>query len=288
MVSTIKVLSSVFKLRIGVFCALAAIAGALVTKGAVVAPGPVAAVAMAVLFSAAAAGAFNHYWERDLDHHMVRTRNRPFVTGKFKSSPVWPLGLLALLIVSVALAAVEANALAALFVFLGAFFYGVVYTVWLKRRTAWNIVIGGLAGSFAVLAGAAAAAPSLSPEALILSLVLFLWTPPHFWSLATALKDDYAAAGVPMLPVIMDATGTNRIILANTVALVASSLLPGLFGAGWLYMSAATLGGGWFLYKSVALVRNPGRPAAMSNFFASLIQLTLLLTAVMVEPLLAH
>ncbi len=288
MVATLRVVSSVFKLRIGVFCALAAIAGALATKGEVGDPGQIAAVAMAVLVSAAAAGAFNHYWERDLDQFMVRTRNRPFVTGQFKPGLVWPLGLAALLMASVALAAVATNALAALFVFLGAFVYGIVYTVWLKRRTAWNIVIGGLAGSFAVLAGAAAAAPSLSPEALVLALVLFLWTPPHFWSLATALKDDYAAAGVPMLPVVMDADGTNKIILANTVALVASSLLPGLFGAGWLYMSAAVLGGGWFVHKSIALVRHPGRPAAMANFFASLIQLTLLLTAVMVEPLLAH
>ena len=103
-----------------------------------------------------------------------------------------------------------------------------------------------------------------------------------------ALKDDYAAAGVPMLPVVLDADDTNKIILANTIALAASSLLPGLFGAGWLYMTAAALGGGWFVYKSIALVRNPGRTAALSNFFASLIQLTLLLTAVMLEPLLSH
>jgi heme o synthase len=288
MVSTLRALGSVFKLRIGVFCALAAIAGALATRGVAPSIGQTAAVAFAVLISAASAGAFNHYWERDLDHRMARTRNRPFVTGAFRAGPLWIVAMGLLLAVSVALAGVAANAWAALYVFLGAFVYGIVYTVWLKRRSAWNIVIGGLSGSFAVLAGAAAAVPSLSPEALILALVLFLWTPPHFWSLASALKDDYAAAGVPMLPVVMSADATNKVILANTVMLVASSLLPGLFGAGWLYMAAAVSGGGWFLYKSVLLVRNPGRQAAMSNFFASLVQLSVLLIAVMVEPLLTR
>jgi protoheme IX farnesyltransferase len=151
MTVNLKVLASVFKLRIGVFCALAAIAGALVTPGAVPQVSQVAAVAVAVLLSAAAAGAFNHYWERDIDPRMNRTRNRPFVTGQFSAGPLWPLGLLALTIAAVALAAFAANAWAALHVFLGAFVYGIVYTVWLKRRTAWNIVIGGLSGSFAVL-----------------------------------------------------------------------------------------------------------------------------------------
>lgn len=286
MVTTLRALSTVFKLRIGLFCALAAIAGALATKGASPPPGQLAAVALAVLISAASAGAFNHYWERDIDVRMTRTRNRPFVTGRFRAGPIWPAVMGVLLAASVALAAWAANGLSALFVFLGAFVYGIVYTVWLKRRSVWNIVIGGLSGSFAVLAGAAAAVPSLSPEGLVLALVLFLWTPPHFWSLAYALKDDYAAAGVPMLPVVMGETGTNRIILANTVALVASSLLPGLFGAGWLYMSAASLGGAWFIWKSVVLLRRPGRSSAMGNFFASLVQLGALLTAVMVEPLL--
>jgi protoheme IX farnesyltransferase len=284
--ATVRALGSVFKLRIGFFCALAATAGALATRGVTPAPGQTAAVAAAVLVSAASAGAFNHYWERDLDQRMARTRNRPFVTGRFSAGPLWLAAIALLLVASVALAYGAANGWAALYVFLGAVIYGVVYTVFLKRRTAWNIVIGGLSGSFAVLAGAAAAAPELTPEALVLALVLFLWTPPHFWSLASALKADYAAAGVPMLPVVASEGATNRIILANTVALVGSSLLPGLFGAGWLYMTAAVAGGGWFLWKSIVLVRNPGRAAAMSNFFASLIQLALLLTAVMVEPLL--
>jgi protoheme IX farnesyltransferase len=240
-------------------------------------------VALAVLLAAASAGAFNHYWERDLDQLMARTRRRPFATGRFAAGPLWPAALAALLVSAVALAALAADTLAATFVFLGAFFYGGVYTVWLKRRTVWNIVIGGLAGSFAVLAGAAAADPRLSPEALALALVLFLWTPPHFWSLAGALKDDYRAAGVPMLPVLVGEARASRIILANTLMLVSASALPAFYGAGPLYTAAAAGSGAWFLYRSVQLARNPGREASMANFRASLIQLIAILAAIMVE-----
>jgi protoheme IX farnesyltransferase len=175
------------------------------------------------------------------------------------------------------------NPTAALYVFLGAFFYGVVYTVWLKRRTWLNIVVGGLAGSFAVLAGAAAVSPQFDPIVLSLALVLFLWTPPHFWSLAVACRDDYAAAGVPMLPVVIGPHAAARVILFNTVLLVAASLLPALYGAGAVYLAGAVIGGVYFIVKSVALVRTPDRAAAMSNFHASLLQLSLLLVAAIVD-----
>ncbi len=127
--------------------------------------------------------------------------------------------------------------MAALYVFLGAFVYAVVYTVWLKRRSWTNIVIGGLAGSFAVLAGGAAVDPALGPLPALLALVLFLWTPPHFWSLAIAYHAEYSAAGVPMLPVVVGPQRAARIVFASTAALVGASLLPGLFGAGPVYMA---------------------------------------------------
>ncbi|MBF0333030.1 MAG: protoheme IX farnesyltransferase [Alphaproteobacteria bacterium] len=282
----LRTLGSVFKLRIGVFVAISAVAGALAQPGSAPSPGVIAAVAFATLLSAASAGAFNHYYERVTDRNMARTANRPFATGAFTAGPAWLAVMAALLVGSVLLAAWSANLLAAAFVFLGAFVYGCVYTVWLKRRTVWNIVIGGLSGSFAVLAGAAIE-PGLSAEALILAVVLFLWTPPHFWSLAAALRDDYKAAGVPMLPVVMDDRRTGQIILANTVALVAVSLLPPLFGAGMLYLAAASIGGAWFIARSVAFARAPSRATAMSNFFASLVQLSLLLAAVLLEAMLA-
>ena len=145
---------------------------------------------------------------------------------------------------AVASAALAANVAAGIHVFLGAFTYGVVYTVWLKRRTWWNIVVGGLAGSFAVLAGAAAVSPLPNPDALALAVVLFLWTPPHFWSLAIACREDYAAAGVPMLPVVVGDARAARAILASAALLVAASLVPAFFGLGWIYFAFAAAGGG--------------------------------------------
>jgi protoheme IX farnesyltransferase len=189
-------------------------------------------LALSVLVSSASAGAFNQYYEHDSDHLMSRTSKRPFVTGELRHGPIWLLVIAALMALSVGAAWIALNAWSALFVFLGAFFYAIVYTVWLKRRTWLNIVFGGLAGSWAVLAGATAADPQLGAVPLALALVLFLWTPPHFWSLAIAFRDDYAAAGVPMLPVVVGDQRAANTIFYSTLALVAASLLPLAFGLG--------------------------------------------------------
>jgi heme o synthase len=274
---------SVFKLRIGVVIMLSALAGLAVTPGPMPEAWKVLVLALAVLVSAASAGAFNQYVERDIDIHMKRTANRPFVTGRFKAGPVWPLVIWGLMALAVGAAAVAVNVWAALYTFLGAFTYAVVYTVWLKRRTWLNIVFGGLAGSFAVLAGAAAVDPGIGASAFLFSLALFLWTPPHFWSLALALKDDYAAAGVPMLPVVVGPQATARIILASTIALVAVSLTPAFVGMGQTYLWGAIIGGAIFIWFSVRLVGNPTRRNAMLAFFSSLVQLTLLLVAAMAD-----
>ena len=151
--------------------------------------------------------------------------------------------------------------------------------MWLKRRSALNIVIGGLAGSFAVLAGGAAVDPSLGPLPLLLALVLFLWTPPHFWALAIANHADYAAAGVPMLPVVVGVPRAARIVFASTVALVAASLLPLAFGAGAIYGAGAAAAGAHFVHKTWRLARTQTRATAMSAFFASLVHLSVLLAA---------
>jgi len=184
-----------------------------------------------------------------------------------------------------ALAAACGGTLAALFVFLGAFTYGIVYTVWLKRRSVWNIVVGGLAGSFAVLAGAAAVDPALQITPVVLALVLFLWTPPHFWSLAAAKGEDYAAAGVPMLPIVVSARAWTLAILTHTAALVAISLVPLWFDRGLFYGLGAASGGALFLWKSVALYRVPDKKHAMANFFASLAQLGLLILGAVLDSL---
>jgi protoheme IX farnesyltransferase len=240
------------------------------------------------VLSAAAAGGFNQWYERDLDAQMRRTRGRAFVTGELAPDPRWPWLLGAIALASAFGAAWATNWLAALHTFLGAFVYAVVYTVWLKRRTWWNIVVGGLAGSFAVLAGAAAVAPGAPPAVpLVLAVVLFLWTPPHFWSLAIACRDDYLAARVPMLPVVVGDRACARVILAHTVALVALSLAPLAFGMGWIYGVGAAAGGALFVYASSRLAARPTRKAALANFFASLAQLTLLLGTAIVDSALA-
>ena len=275
-----------FKLRIGFMIMLTALVGLAVTPGP--APGgfEVLVLAIAVLIASASAGAFNQYYERDGDRLMQRTRGRPFVTGALPCSPWWLLLIAMLLVVAVSAAAWVINPVSAGCVFLGAFFYGVVYTVWLKRRSWLNIVIGGLAGSFAVLAGAAAVDPALGPPGLLLALVLFLWTPPHFWSLAIANREEYAAAGIPMLPVVVGTARAARIVLWSTLALALTALLPGLFGAGPVYMAGALAGGSYFTYKTWVLARDPSRKTAMSAFFASLVQLSLLLAAATLDSLL--
>jgi protoheme IX farnesyltransferase len=281
-----RALLNVFKLRIGLAIMLCALAGIAVTPGPALESWQVVVLALAVLLSSASAGAFNQYAERDLDARMRRTRLRPFVVGLFRPGPAWPLAIALLLAVSVLAAALAANWIAAVHVFLGAFVYGVVYTVWLKRRSWTNIVIGGLAGSFAVLAGAAAVDPDLAAGPLILAVVLFLWTPPHFWSLATALHKDYAAAGVPMLPVVIGDSAAAWVILGHTATLSLLALVPFWYGMGWIYLAGAAAGGAWFTWRSIELVRRPCPPVAMRNFAASLVQLTLLLAGTISDALL--
>jgi protoheme IX farnesyltransferase len=276
---------NLFKLRIGVAIAVAALAGLAVERGGPVGIGSALVLILAVLVSSAAAGAFNQYVERDIDRRMARTRNRPFVTGTLRHGPVWLWVIGAMILASVLAASVATNFVAAIYVFLGAFTYGVVYTVWLKRRTWMNIVIGGLAGSFAVLAGAAAVNPVPGPEALALAVVLFLWTPPHFWSLAIACRDDYARAGVPMLPVVVGDERAARAIFTGAALLVAASLLPAAFGLGWLYLAAALSGGAWFLLKCRSLLERPGRETARASFQASLLQLGVVLSGAMLDSL---
>ena len=275
-----------FKLRIGLMIMLTALVGLAFTPGAGPGAGQVIVLALAVFVSSASAGAFNQYVEADSDRLMARTRGRAFVTGALPHTPAWLALIAGLLALAVGAAWWALNVWAALYTFLGAFFYAVVYTVWLKRRTWLNIVVGGLAGSFAVLAGAAAVDPTPGALPLLLALVLFLWTPPHFWSLAIANQADYAAAGVPMLPVVVGTERAARIVFWSTVALVVASLLPALYGAGPVYLAGAVAGGAYFLRKAWVLARRPGRRTALGSFFASLVQLSLVLVAASVDPLL--
>lgn len=283
---TLSLVYHTAKVRLGFLIMACALTGVAVVPAHALSALQVLVLGIATLAASSAAGAFNQLYEHDLDAHMRRTRNRPFVTGRFRANPAWTLGILLTLLLAVAAATVATNWLAAFFVFLGAFTYGVVYTVWLKRRTWLNIVIGGLAGSFAILAGAAAAGAATSPVALLLAAVLFLWTPPHFWALAFACRDDYRAAGVPMLPCVVDKRTSSLIIFGHAIAVVALSITPIFLGLGWIYLSAVIAGGAYFLIACARLVRRQDIASAWHAFAASIVQLGLLLTGAILDALL--
>ncbi|MGB6102704.1 MAG: heme o synthase [Pusillimonas sp.] len=278
-----RLVLSVFKLRIGVLIMFTALAGMAIVPHGSATPWQTLALALSVLLASAGAGAFNQYVEADSDRLMARTKGRAFASGALRRGPRWLVLMLGMLAGAVTVAGLVTNWIAALFVLLGAVTYAFIYTIGLKRRTPWNIVIGGAAGSFSVLAGAAAVSPQIGPLAWLLALALLLWTPPHFWSLAIANHDQYAAAGVPMLPVVVGPGPAARIVHWNTVALVAVSLLPLGFGAGWAYGLGAVLGGAHFLRKTSVLAREPVHARAMAAFFASMMQLSALILGVWLD-----
>ena len=276
-------LANLFKFRIGMVMMLTALVAMLVTPGPAPSGIEMAVLCGAILLCAGAAGAYNQYYEVDLDRRMPRTCTRPFVTGYFEKGPIW-IGIIALMLVAgLVPAALILNLSTAVYIFLGAFFYAIVYTVWLKRRSWTNIVIGGASGSFAVLAGAAAIDPTLGPVPILLALVLFFWTPSHFWSLAIAKYKDYASTAVPMLPVMIGKHRCAQVVLLNTILLVGFSLAPAFFGMGWIYLLAAATGGGYFIYHNLCMLRDPSPRVAMRSFFASLLQLVLLLAGAVID-----
>ena len=286
MTDTLRLIYQAAKVRLGFLIAACAVAGVSVSPEGTLTPLQLTVLGLAVLASSAAAGAFNQFYERDLDAQMTRTQTRPFVTGRFRADSVWVISIVATLVLALAATAWATNFEAMIYVFLGAFTYGVVYTVWLKRRTWWNIVIGGLSGSFAVMAGAAAVGATFEPAPLILAIVLFLWTPPHFWAMAFACKRDYQKAGVPMLPTVVSDAVSTRTIFGHVVVLVLLSLLPVAYGMGWIYFVGAATGGAYFVGSSWQLIRKPTVAQGWRVFAASIVQLGLLLTAAILDNLL--
>lgn len=280
MTAALSMTASILKLRIGSFVALAALIGVLTTAGGVLSWIEIVVFTVAVLGASGAAGAYNHYYERDTDRLMARTFNRPFASKTLKAGAIWPLTFLALLGGSLFMAWSVGGTLATTLVFLGAATYAFVYTVWLKRRSVWNVVIGGASGSFALLAGAAAAAPvygpAIGPIPILLAAALFLWTPPHFWALAAAKGEDYRRAGIPMLPVVTEHSVWGPVIFSHVVVLVALSLWPLFYGMGPIYGVCAAIGGGYFLLQSWRLLRENTRATAMGTFRASLLQFALI------------
>ncbi len=275
--------ATLFKLRIASLITFSGVAAAVLASPTWPSAGTLALLALTLLLAAASAGALNHAMEADIDARMVRTRGRPLPSGQIRRGVVVGVAL-ALMALALAAAALGMNRVVALHLFGGGFVYVVIYTAWLKRRSALNIVIGGLAGSFAALAGGASVRPDLCLPPVLLAAIIFLWTPPHFWALAIVHQEDYRAAGVPMLPVVQGMRRTTWWILAHTAALVLVSLAPLALGArGPVYAATAAGLGIYYLWRNVQLVRAPSQGAARAAFRASLVYLTLLLIVMLAD-----
>ena len=245
---------------------------------------------LAIALGSGAAGAINMWYERDLDALMTRTANRPLPAGRVAPDDALGLGVL-LSIFSVLLMALATNFVAAALLVAAILFYVFVYTIWLKRRTPQNIVIGGAAGAFPPMIGWAAVTGDVSWVGLALFLLIFLWTPPHFWALALYRSDDYRRTGVPMLPVVAGPRETKRQMLLYTLVLVPVALVPTLLGAvGWLYGAVALALSAAFIAHAVIVWRAPddkrGHPAARRMFKFSLLYLAVLFAALPVDRLL--
>lgn len=236
--------------------------------------------------AAGGANAMNQYLDRDIDQLMHRTRHRPLPEHLIPPMNALVFGV-ALAAASFLFMTLTVGVLAASLTSSAVVFYAVVYTLWLKRRTAQNIVIGGAAGAVPVLVGWAAVTGRVGAPAIGLFLIVFLWTPPHFWALSLVYRDEYAAAGVPMLPVVVGVERTIRQMWWYAVVLVAATLafVP-VAGMGWTYRAAAVGLGVWFLRGVWRLRNDPSRRSAMGIFRDSIVYLTLLFAAVALDAFL--
>jgi protoheme IX farnesyltransferase len=246
----------------------------------------VALVALTCLggyLSAGGAGAVNHWFDRDIDARMSRTATRPIPAGRVAPRAALLFGC-TLAALSFAELSLTVNALAAGLSFAGFLGYVLVYTVWLKRRTAQNIVIGGAAGAVPPLVGWAAVTGSVSGTAVLLFFIVFFWTPPHFWALSLLMKDEYARVGVPMLPVVLGETETRRQILIYTVLLYAVTQLPFCAGGlGTVYLVASMTLGFGFIAGATLLYRRADRRSALRLYLYSLAYLALLFCAMVAD-----
>lgn len=236
-------------------------------------------------FAAGGANAVNMYVDRDIDKIMNRTKGRPLATGEIepRNALIFSVGLL---VVAFVWLTVFVNLLSALFAMTAAAFYIFVYTLWLKRTSSQNIVIGGAAGCMPVLVGWAAVTNTVAIEPFILFGIIFLWTPPHFWALAVKYRDDYSAANVPMLPSVATLENTSRQILAYTVAVwVLSLVFTPVANMGWIYTVAAIVTGGLFTLHAVKLLRDPTPKRAMKVFTFSITYLSALFIAMGIDQL---
>jgi protoheme IX farnesyltransferase len=233
--------------------------------------------------SAGGAAAVNHWYDRDVDALMTRTANRPVPSGRVSPAAALSYGI-ALATLSFVLMSLTINVLAASMALAGFVGYVGIYTVWLKRRTAQNIVIGGAAGAFPTLVGWAAVTGEISGTALYLFAIVFFWTPPHFWALALLMKDEYEKVGIPMLPVVRGEQETRKQILLYTLLLYAVTQLPFSAGAfGLVYLASSLVLGVAFVVGAVLLYRRKDRQSALRLYLFSLAYLALLFCAMVLD-----
>ncbi|MEJ2148591.1 MAG: heme o synthase [Chloroflexota bacterium] len=281
----VKTVVALFKLRVVSLLLLAAVGGAFLGAGGWPAIGALLTLLITGTLAAGGASAINQYLERESDTRMRRTQRRPLPSGHVEH----PTAVL-LIAVAMVLAAVVAVApwkpAMALYLALGALIYVGVYTIWLKPRSVTNIVIGGAAGSCAVMTGGAAVGAASDPGVIALALLIFLWTPVHFWALAMFYKEDYERAGVPMLPARAPARDSAWFIFIHAVGTAVVVFALGAHSAlGWVYLIPAGLMTVYMLVGSVKLLRNPTRKQAIRLFITSNLFLMVVLIAVMTAAL---
>jgi protoheme IX farnesyltransferase len=283
--ASLKTLLILFKFRVVVLLLFAAVGGAFLGAGGW--PGSDALALLLVTGGLAASGAsaINQYLERDSDALMTRTRQRPLVDGTI-ARPGWVPYVGALMILLPSLAVLPFNPALTFFLLLGAAIYVGIYTIWLKPRTLLNIVIGGVAGSAAVLSGSAAAGAWNNPFAVVLALLVFLWTPTHFWSLAMVYRHDYARGNIPMLPAQAPMRQAAFWVLLHTGATALAALMLTAHPAlGWLYLAPVGLATVDLIARNVRLIIRPGSKLALSLFKISNLYLALILLAACIDTL---
>jgi len=234
------------------------------------------------IMASAGSSALNHYYDRDIDPLMKRTITRPIPSGRIKPNSVLIYGL-AVSVISVVYGALALNFVSAFFIALGIFFYVIIYTAWLKRLNSSNIVIGGFAGSAASMAGWSAATGSMDILGFLIGFLVFVWTPSHFWCLAMKMKDEYSAAKVPMLPVLIGMQKTSKYILINTLILLPYSLMLYAFGMGLVYVAIAAASGGLMLVYHYKLTKLPTSEFAWKAYKVTAPYLTIIFLAVALD-----
>ena len=232
--------------------------------------------------ASAGSSALNHYYDRDIDPLMERTSTRPIPSGRIKPNSVLIYGL-TVSVISVVYGALALNYVSAFFIALGIFFYVIIYTAWLKRLNSSNIVIGGFAGSAAAMAGWSAATGSMDILGFLIGFLVFVWTPSHFWCLAMKMKDEYSAAKVPMLPVLIGMEKTSKYILVNTIILLPFSLMLYAFGMGLVYTAIAAASGGLMLVYHYKLTKEPTSDFAWKAYKVTAPYLTIIFLAVALD-----